>query len=241
MSVLQSPNITSHGSKENVRSIARFLGNILWRVIRALPIGWIVTRVNLAKNNQLTDRKLEIGPGGDRIANFETLDVVWGRNVDYVADAAKKLPFKTGSFQVVYASHILEHIPWYSLEDTLREWVRILKPGGELEVWVPNGLEICRVFVDYEMTGEDRTNEDGWYRYNPGKDPCLWAAGRIFTYGDGDGEIKSPNWHRAIFSPRFLLKLFNKVGLVEIHEMDSSDVRGYDHGWINLGFRGTKQ
>lgn len=241
MSVLQSPSITTKEPNEKLRKIVRLFRKIYWRIIRVLPIGWIFTRVNLAKNNRLTDRKLEIGPGNDNIAGFEALDVIWRRNVEYVADAAKKLPFKANTFQVVYASHILEHIPWYRLEDTLREWVRILKPGGELEIWVPNGLEICRTFVDFETTGEDRTEEDGWYRYNPEKDPCLWAAGRIFTYGDGDGEITSPNWHRAIFSPRYLLKLFSKVGLTEIHKMDSSDVRGYDHGWINLGFRGTKK
>ena len=30
------------------------------------------------------------------------------------------------------------------------------------------------------------------------------------------------------------------AGLTEVREMDRSQVRGYDHGWINLGMRGIK-
>ena len=217
------------------------LRNTFWLVIRTLPIGWLVTRVNLVRRGRLTDRKLEIGPGDGRINGFETLDIVLRRNVDFVVDASRQLPFGDATFQVVYASHILEHVAWYRLEETLREWVRIIKPGGALEIWVPNGLEICRVFVEYETTGRDCTDQDGWFRFNPDKDPCLWAAGRIFTYGDGIGGARSPNWHRAIFSPRFLQELMTKVGLADVHQMDRADVRGYDHGWINLGFRGTRQ
>ncbi len=105
---------------------------------------------------------------------------------------------------------------------------------------MPNGLEICRVFVDYETTGDDRTHLDGWYRFNPDRDPCQWAAGRIFTYGDGTGSPASPNWHRAIFSPRYLEKLLESVGLQDVRRMDRAEVHGDDHGWINLGMQGRK-
>ena len=63
--------------------------------------------------------------------------------MDYVYDAGKPLPFEDNTFDLVYASHVLEHIPWYKVEEVVKEWVRILKPGGVLEVWVPDGLKIC--------------------------------------------------------------------------------------------------
>jgi hypothetical protein len=68
----------------------------------------------------------------------------------------------------------------------------------------------------------------------------LWAAGRIFTYGDGTGNPNDPNWHRAIFSPRYLKEILRKLGFKNIREMNHSEVRGYDHGWINLGVKGEK-
>jgi ubiquinone/menaquinone biosynthesis C-methylase UbiE len=193
-------------------------------------------------------RKLEIGPGAERIEGFETLNIAPGTNVDHVADAAGRLPFDDGTFSVVYASHILEHVPWYLTEQTLREWVRVLKPGGLLEVWVPDGLKIARAFVEAEDAidgapgAQDRTINDGWYRFNPRRDPCVWAAGRLFTYGDGPpgANYASPNWHRAMFSPRRLEDCLWSAGLVDVQRLDRSQVRGDDHGWINLGFRGVK-
>ena len=187
-------------------------------------------------------RCLEIGsaPTG-RIEGFETLDIVEGPGVDHVCDASKPLPFQDDTFDLIYASHILEHIPWYMTEDTLRKWVRVLKPGGVLEVWVPDGLKICENLVLAEYEGINLIDFDGWYKFNPRKDPYVWAAGRIFTYGDGTGNPNHPNWHRAIFTPRYLKELFERVGLTHIREMDLSEVRSGKHGWINLGVRGMKR
>jgi ubiquinone/menaquinone biosynthesis C-methylase UbiE len=195
-------------------------------------------------------RKLEIGPGAERIEGFETLNIAPGPGVDHVADAAERLPFDDGTFSVVYASHVLEHVPWYLTERALREWARVLAPGGLLEVWVPDGLKIARAFVEAEDGlasgggggGEDRTIQDGWYRFNPDRDPCVWASGRTFTYGDGPPgtNYASPNWHRALFSARRLERAFRDAGLIEVERLDRSQVRADDHGWINLGFRGVK-
>lgn len=186
------------------------------------------------------ERRLEIGPGPRRIPGFETLSIVDGEEVDYVFDAAKPLPFKNGVFDLIFASHVLEHIPWYQSEEVLREWFRILKPEGQLEVWVPDGLKICCTLVKAELENVNLIRKDGWYKFNPRKDPCVWAAGRIFTYGDGTGKLDHPNWHRAIFTPRYLEELFSLVGFINICKMNRSEVRGSSHGWISLGVRGTK-
>ncbi len=198
------------------------------------------TRANLRANRTKLHRMLEIGPGPERIPGFETLDIFKGKHVDYVYDAATKLPFEDNTFNLIYASHVLEHIPWFQTIDVLTEWVRILNPGGHFEVWVPDGLKICKALVDYELHGENYIDKDGWYQYNEEKDPCTWAAGRIYTYGDGTSNPHSSNWHRALFTPRYLKLVLEKAGLRDIEQMDRSQVRGYDHGWINLGMRGIK-
>jgi len=167
---------------------------------------------------------LELGHGQQRIPGFETLDIVNSRHTDYIRDATKALPFENNAFDLVYASHILEHVPWYQTERVLREWVRILKPGGRLEIWVPDGLKVCKALVDFELHGVNYIDKDGWYRFNPEKDPYKWAAGRIFTYGDGTGDPGHSNWHRALFTPRYLRSLFNKAGLRDIREMTQDEV-----------------
>lgn len=193
---------------------------------------------NLRRNASHSERYLEIGPGGKPLDGFETLNVSFNSSPTYVLDASKNLPFEDDTFDIVYASHVLEHIPWYQTVDVLVEWTRVLKRGGTLEIWVPNQLTIAKVLVDYEETGVDTTDE--WSRFGADSDPVMWFSGRTYTYGDGLGEKYHPNWHRACFTPRYLKKLMEVVGLVNVQQMTNSEVRGYDHGWINLGVKGQK-
>lgn len=194
------------------------------------------TYKNLYQQPKKSFRKLEIGAGNKRIDGFETLDVVGNTNVDYVWDASKPLPFLSNTFDLVYSSHILEHIPWYYTEKVLHEWVRILKFGGQLEIWVPDGLKICKVLMDAEFERIE-TIPDEWTVKNPQKNPFIWVAGRLF-WGANPGY---PSWHQALFTPRHLKELFINAGLKDVEQLDSSQVRGYDHGWINLGMRGKKK
>jgi len=206
--------------------------------------GWlfpgVYNAVSACRYKGRPHRQLEIGCGPSRIDGFETLNIVPAWGVDYVGDASRRMPFKDGTFDLVYASHVLEHVPWYLVEGTLREWIRVLRAGGCLEIWVPDGLKICRTLVEAEDDHQDRTHLDGWYKFNPERDPCVWAAGRLFTFGDGTGRRDHPNWHRALFTPQYLERLFVKIGLHDVRPLGHEEVRGDDHGWINLGVTGRK-
>jgi 2-polyprenyl-3-methyl-5-hydroxy-6-metoxy-1,4-benzoquinol methylase len=59
-------------------------------------------------------------------------------NVQMVVGDLTSLPYKDSSFDLVICSQVLEHIP----DDVtaLRELARVLKPGGQLVVAVPNCL-----------------------------------------------------------------------------------------------------
>jgi len=185
-------------------------------------------------------RFLEIGPGARPIPGFESLNIVSDGFSDYLGNASNTLPFDDDSFDLIYASHILEHVPWTHTVKTLQEWRRVLKPGGSLEVWVPDGLKICRHFVYSEDGDLKFTAPDGWYRFNDKKDACVWANGRIFTYGDGNGTLGHWNWHLALFSPRYLNKVLSEAGFRDIKYLNPFQVRADDHGWINLGMTGVK-
>jgi SAM-dependent methyltransferase len=211
----------------------------LHKSFRILPV-WLTNWIRLRHNAKKNQRQLEIGPGNYRLQGFESLNILSGPEVDYVCDATKPLPFPEASFDLIYSSHTLEHVPWYLVEKVLKEWVRILKKGGALEIWVPDGLKIAKAFVEGEEGLNSNWQGDGWYRFNEEKDVCKWVSGRIFTYGDGTGNPAHPNWHRAIFSPRFLEAALKSAGLVEIRRLTKEQVRGYDHGWINLGMSGQK-
>jgi predicted SAM-dependent methyltransferase len=185
-------------------------------------------------------RYLEIGPGDRPLPGFESLNIAKDDFSAHIANAANTLPFEDDSFDLIYASHILEHVPWTHTVQALCEWRRVLKSGAAIEVWVPDGLKICRQFVLSEDSGDPFSAPDNWYKYNDDKDACVWANGRIFTYGDGNGTLGHRNWHLALFSPRYLEKVLRQAGFRDIQRMSINQVRGHNHGWINLGMTGVK-
>ena len=185
-------------------------------------------------------RMLEIGPGSQRIPGFETLNAVQTPATDHVG-LAEEPPFKDETFDLVYSSHCIEHIEWYLVEDAFRHWVRILKPGGKLEVWTLDAYKCMRALVTLEETGEWEGPKIGpWQKDKVKYDPYKWAVGRIMCYPKGTGKGAEVHKHRAIFTPNYLKKLFVDAGLEGVRFMDNSEVRGKDHKWVNLGVCGTK-
>ncbi len=78
--------------------------------------------------------KLNLGCGRIHLPDHLNVDLLGGE----VRVDAEHLPFREGSFEEVFASHVLEHIP--DLVGTMHELHRVLKPGGLLKVIVPLGL-----------------------------------------------------------------------------------------------------
>jgi len=181
-------------------------------------------------------RRLEIGPG-ERLQGFEGVDSIAGPAVDEVADA-RKLPYPDQTFDLVYASHVIEHFPWYETVDVLREWRRVIVDGGTLEVWTVNALVVARRLLEYEQTGTG-ANPDQWNRFNPGRNPYLWCSGRLFAYRKAfDGGEN--NWHKALFTPKHLSACLREAGFKKTRQMQYSEVRGHHHGPINMGIEATR-
>lgn len=59
-----------------------------------------------------------------------------GDCADVVADL-RALPFETGTVDTAVAIHVLEHFYEWEAVDVLKEWRRVLKPGGQLIVELP--------------------------------------------------------------------------------------------------------
>lgn len=81
----------------------------------------------------LVGRGLDIGSGDDPLraphASVEAWDLPEG-------DAEGLLTLRDATYDFVYSSHCLEHMR--SVETALRNWVRVLKPGGYLYLAIPD-------------------------------------------------------------------------------------------------------
>ena len=87
----------------------------------------------------------EIGPGPKPQAQMVwpdaelvTIDANPDANADYKIDASVIPDELQGQFDHVLASHVLEHFPWHQTVPVLKEWIKLLKRGGDLNIIVPS-------------------------------------------------------------------------------------------------------
>lgn len=102
-------------------------------------------------------RGLDIGYGGDPItANVVGWDFEHG-------DAQLLRGLDDASFDFVYSSHLLEHLP--DCELALRNWWRVLKPGGYLILYLPH-----RDLYEKKQRLPSRFNDDHKHFFLPDRD-----------------------------------------------------------------------
>ena len=112
------------------------------------------------------------------------------------------------SVDKIHCSHALEHISKYQVKDTLKEWYRVLKIGGEIEIKVPDLRWLC----------------ENWLR----KQNAGWDLDAIYGMQNHPGEQ-----HRTGFSPKILEGYVVEAGFVVLsnniiwsHNMDTIHLYG---------------
>lgn len=89
-------------------------------------------------------RYLNAGCGPNVRSEFLNLDYVWRRGVDLCWDLTKPLPLPDASLDGVYSEHCLEHLPFEGAVFALKEFKRVLRPGGTARIVVPD----AEIFID---------------------------------------------------------------------------------------------
>lgn len=79
---------------------------------------------------------IDIGFRGSYANAVPILPHAIGIDVDYPGYDGVILPFAAGSVDTVYSSHMLEHVTDYTI--VIRDWYRVLKPGGFIVCIVPH-------------------------------------------------------------------------------------------------------
>ncbi len=83
-------------------------------------------------------RRLHIG-GQVKSEGWEVLNANPAAYVDHVCNANNLAQFADNTFTEIYASHIVEHLDYMGeLVKTLKEWNRVLEPGGKVLISVPD-------------------------------------------------------------------------------------------------------
>ena len=65
----------------------------------------------------------------------------------YVHDVSLAFPIPDNSVDEILTVHVIEHIDRRDIEQTFKEWIRILKPGGIVATEWPDMLKVCKEIV----------------------------------------------------------------------------------------------
>lgn len=126
--------------------------------------------------------------------------------VDVVCDA-RKIPIPDGHGGFVFSSEALEHFPWAETTDVLREWTRLVRPGGTIRVETPDFAAACQQILTTDTLECDR------------------AMNQIF-YG---GQSTPLDFHQSLHTPRTLTAQMEELGLKVVNVQ-----RGFECGWLRV-------
>lgn len=113
------------------------------------------------------------------------------------------LPFDDNRFDAMIAQHIYEHIPYYHEMTALRDWVRVLKPGGALHLSVPSAEFIARHILAETPSAKIKP----------------YAVGGITTPWDVHLNLFTMPMLRALFVKAGMDVVIAKTGLREIDSL----------------------
>jgi predicted SAM-dependent methyltransferase len=140
---------------------------------------------------------VNLGCGKDYRPRFLNVDINIAYRRDLWLDLRLPLPFRDGSIDGIFCSHVLEH---FALDQTfalVRECYRVLRPEGVLRVGVPDVEPAVQAYLRGELgylRGEGR------------------SRGRRFS----DHVLDNSN-HRLIFDYSFLEELLSDAGFRAVH------------------------
>jgi SAM-dependent methyltransferase len=160
-------------------------------------------------------------------ANLDFIAFCRGHAIGY-ADACRPLPHATGSVDVIYTSHMLEHLFREDAETFLRECHRVLRPGGVLRLAVPDLALDVKEYLEHG-------------------DADLFLAGLEFDLAKPRGlvgrlrhALVGGRGHRYLYDRRSLAAFVVECGFVDVNVVLPGTTRIKDHGKLDLWERASQ-
>lgn len=155
--------------------------------------------------------RLHLGCHKRYLPGFVHVDLADFPHIEYQSSADDLSMFADESAELIYASHILEYWDRFEAVEVLKEWRRVLKPGGTVRLGVPDFEALLEV---YRRTGD-----------------LLKIIGPLF----GRMEIPTQQgprflYHRNVYDLNLLTQVLEAAGFKDVRRFDWQTVmpEGYD-------------
>lgn len=90
--------------------------------------------------------KLNLGAGTSRYQDFISVDL--HTDADVTHDLTTPLPYPDNSVDQIYSSHVVEHFTRTEWEAVRKDWSRVIRPGGTIEIRTPDIAFVARNLYD---------------------------------------------------------------------------------------------
>ena len=101
-------------------------------------------------------KKLHLGCGPRYLPGYIHIDIDDLPHLDYVATMDELPMFESDSVDEIYNCGALIYYDRLEVPKVLKEWQRVLKPGGKLRISVPNFESIVQRYLDSEKKLESQ-------------------------------------------------------------------------------------
>lgn len=144
---------------------------------------------------------IHLGCGEINAPGFINVDVIPYSHVHYVQEVDDLSIFPNKYADLIYASHVLEHISHRKITEVLKEWYRVIKEGGVLRLSVP---DFDKLIAIYSAEGED--------------------IGAIIAPLMG-GQDHTYNFHKTVFNENYLSEILLSAGFKEVRRWNPEEVK----------------
>jgi predicted SAM-dependent methyltransferase len=162
----------------------------------------------LPEGATLHNWRIEIGAGEHPHPDYHVhTDVLPLPHIECVCQM-DAVPYGDGAFSALRANDVLEHQSYALVPSTLREWARLLAPGGAAYIQVPDG----RHLIDQWSRGVISTRDlNYWLLGGHGTDRAAHA---------GVDDRGVPRWiwnaHHTVFTAEWLRELLEAAGFTDV-------------------------
>lgn len=142
--------------------------------------------------------KLHLGCGAKHIPGFFHVDILDAPHIDHKGPVDRLNFIPDNSVQLIYACHVLEHFGRYVYRDVLKEWYRVLQPGGILRLAVPDFAACAKIY------------------YEQGLDNGLTGLVGLIA----GGQRNEYDFHKMIYDEPFLSRALRETGFRTVRRWD---------------------
>lgn len=178
-----------------------------------LFFGHFILKKKIIKNIPNNISKIQLG-SSFKINNFFNTEIF----SKYPIDIVNKLPFDNESIDVVFSSHVVEHIHLNEFKFFLKDSYRILKAKGSNVIATPSLEKIAKISFgdDNEIKELLFSRQDKWIGKYP-KTAAMQINLTMRNFG-----------HRFIYDLETIDKIAKEVGFTKVESVDVRNLKDKD-------------